>query len=356
MEAKEVLALIGGHVNEELLLRNEYLAAENQIMRKRLPHLRLDDEERVLLAGIAKRMGRKALKEVGPIFKPDTIFRWFSRLIAEKFDGTAHRKTNGGGRPPVTIETENETARLALENPGWGNHRISGELAKLGLAACPETVAAILRSRGIPPAPHRKPGLDWQSFIRIHQNSLAACDFFTAEVMTPRGLVTLYALFFMAIASRKVHLAGVTTNPDKHWMKQIARNVTMWDYGFLWKHGCTRLIHDGDGKFCPDFRKILRAAGVKPKKLPPSSPNLNAYAERWIRSIRSECLNKMLFFSQDALLHALNEYVEFHNTERPHQGKDNRPLSPQPGFDPQAPIRCQKRLGGLLKHYYRGSA
>ncbi len=186
---------------------------------------------------------------------------------------------------------------------------------------------------------------------------LAACDFFTAEVFTKTGLVTYYVLFFIKIGSRDVHIAGVTPHPNEEWMKQIARNVTMDEWGFL--HGQSHLIHDRDSKFCEAFRSVIKPMGVKPVKLPAQSPNLNAFAERWVRSVKSECLSKLVLFGEEGLRRALSAFVDHYREERNHQGKGNVLLFPSANNTSrllEAPVECKERLGGLLKFYHRKAA
>ena len=161
-------------------------------------------------------------------------------------------------------------------------------------------------------------------------------------------------MFFLIIGPRKVHIAGVTPNPDESWMKQVARNVTMADDGFL--SGCRYLIIDRDSKFSAVFRMIIKSSGIKPIRLPPRTPNLNAFAERWVRSVQEECLSKMIFFGERSLRQALKEYLAHFHSERNHPGKGNVILFPADGVDSaeqSGPIECRQRLGGLLKYYYR---
>ena len=181
-----------------------------------------------------------------------------------------YRKTFG--RPQITPELEKLIIRFAEENPNWGQDRIAGALSNIGFNVSDRTVGRILKRNGIPPAPERDQDTTWATFIKKHQNIISACDFFTTEVITPAGLVTYYVLFFIHLGSRKVHIAGITPHPTEAWMKQIARNVTMADFGFL--SNCKYLIHDRDSKFCASFASIIKSGGVKPLKLPPRSPNL----------------------------------------------------------------------------------
>ena len=186
-----------------------------------------------------------------------------------------------------------------------GYDRIVGALANLGHTLSDETVGNILRRRGIPP--ERKRTTTWTEFIRAHMAVLAGTDFFTVEVLTPRGLVTYYVLFFIRIESRRVEIAGITPHPDEAWMKQIARNVTMDEWGFL--GNCRYLIHDRDTKYCPSFRKIIESGDVKTLPLPARSPNLNAFAERWVKSVKDECLSKLILLGEPSLRRALREYL-----------------------------------------------
>ena len=246
--------------------------------------------------------------------------------------------------------------RLAQENRSWGYDRIVGALANLGYIISDQTVGNILKRHGVPPAPERKRTTTWKEFIRTHLDVLVATDFFTAEVWTLGGLVTYYVLFFIHLESREIHVAGVTPHPNAQWMMQIARNVTMEEWGVL--SPGQYLIHDRDGKYCPAFQHIIDGAGVKRVPLPPRSPNLNAYAERWVRSIKEECLSRLILFGEASLRHALTQYVAHFHHERNHQGKDNVLLFPtvNQDLDREGPMQCRERLGGLLKYYVREAA
>ena len=220
-----LLAYVTGSVNQELLVRNEYLAAENRILRAKLPsRLQLSNSERTTLAEIGKRLGRKALREVASVAKPDTILAWYRRLIAQKFDGSKHRQYPG--RPPVSADVETLVVRMARENSGWGYDRIVGALANLGHHVSDQTAGNILRRHGIAPAPKRSQITTWKNFLAAHMNVLAGCDFFTVEVLTWRGLVTYYVLFFLHLESRRVCVAGITRHPDQEWMEQIGHSAT----------------------------------------------------------------------------------------------------------------------------------
>ena len=252
--------VVTGLVNQELLLRNEHLIAENRILRAQLPtRLRLPDPKRATLAEIAKRLGRKALHEVTQVAKPDTILGWYRRLIAQKFVGSRHRVYPG--RPRVPAELEALVVRLACENRSWGYDRIAGALANVGHRISDQTVGNILRRYNIAPAPEQSRTTTWKEFIRSHMDVLAGADFFTVEVLTWQGLITYYVLFFIEIGSRRVSLGGITRHPDSGWIEQVARNATMEGTGFL--KGSRYLLHDRDRKFCREFRDTLAAGGVR---------------------------------------------------------------------------------------------
>lgn len=350
MDINEVLALVGGHVDSELLLRNEYLAAENEILRSRFPgRLLLTRAERVRLARLGKRLGRKALHEIGCIVQPDTVLRWYRDLIAKKFDGSKSRKSSG--RPPVDQEVEKLVVRYAEENPDWGYDRIVGALANLGHILSDQAVGNILKRNGIPPAPKR--GSSWADFIEKHKHVISATDFFTVEVVEPEGLRTIYALFVIQIASRRVHLAGLTSHPNATWMRQVATDLTK-PGGFL--EGQQFLIHDRDSKYCRTFRTIIESTGVKTVRLPPRSPDLNAHAERWIGSCRRECLSGFIVISETALKRIISEFLNHYHHERNHQGVGNQLLFPGDDLSDHGPIVTRERLGGKLKYYYREAA
>jgi hypothetical protein len=356
MKPVEALALVGGYVDEELLTRNEYLAAENEILCSKIDgKIKLTHEERIHLAKIGQRIGKKALEDVANIVKPETVLKWYRDLVAKKFDSSANRTMVG--RPPIDKDIEDLILLIAEANPDWGYDRIMGALSNLGLIVSDQTVGNILKEHGIPPAPKRQPSMPWADFVKFHEDVLSACDFFTAEVFTPFGLITYYVLSFIQVGSRKVHLAGITPNPDEVWMKRMAINITMEDWGCL--DGQHYLIMDRDTKFCAAFRRILNDAGVKPIRLPIRSPNLNTYSERFVLSAKSECISKLVFFGEQSLWTAMREYLAHYHEERNHQGKDNLLLFPAADHNTSradGEIQCRERLGGLLKYCCREAA
>jgi hypothetical protein len=354
MKWTRILAYITGTVVQELLLRNEYLAAENRILKAQLKGcLRLSDAERAKLGEIGHRLGRKSLGEVATTALPDTILAWYRRLIARKFDGSRARRTPG--RPRIDREVAELIVRMAEENRSWGYDRIVGALANLGHEVSDQTVGNVLRRHGVPPAPARKQTTTWAAFIRAHLAVLAGTDFFTVEVLTLRGLVTYYVLFFIHLESRKVDIAGITVHPNEQWMQQMARNVTMEGCGTL--RDCRYLLHDRDTKYTISFRAIIGSGQVKALPLPARSPNLNAYAERWMRSVKEECLSKIILFGDRSLRRALSEYVVHYHAERNHQGKSNVLLFCRATETRRAePVQCRERLGGILNYYHQEAA
>jgi hypothetical protein len=214
MDWKHILAYITGTVDQELLVRNEYLVTENPILRSRITgRVRLTDGERTTLAEIGKKLGRQALEDVASIVKPDTILAWHRKLVVQKFDSSSQRRSPG--RPTIDAELEVLVVRMARENRSWGYDRIVGALANLGYTISDQTVGNMLKRHSIPPAPERKTTTTWKEFIRSHLDVLVATDFFTAEVWTLGRLVTYYVLFFLRLSTREVHVAGMTPHPHQ---------------------------------------------------------------------------------------------------------------------------------------------
>jgi putative transposase len=260
-----------------------------------------------------------------------------------------------GRRSAVSDEARELVLRLAKENPTWGYDRIQGALANLGHDISDTTVANILKAKGIEPAPDRKRNTSWSTFIKAHWDVLASVDFTTVEVWTMLGLVTYYLLFVMELKSRRVHFAGLTPNPTGAWMRQVAVNLTDHFDGFL--NGKKYLQMDRDTKFTAEFRQVIEQAGVECKLLPPKSPNLNAHIERFMRSIKSEALSRMIFFGEHSLRNATTSFLLHYHGERNHQGLEN--AIPFPGEKvgrAAGEIECDERLGGLLRYYRRRAA
>ncbi len=349
-----VLLAVAGWINRQQLDVIEYLREENRVLREQLKgkRIRFTDDQRRRLAAKAKKLGRKVLRELGTVVTPDTLLAWHRRLIAKKYDGSGNR---GPGRPRVIDEIRQLVVRMARENASWGYTRIQGALANLGHQVGRGTIANILKAHGMEPAPERGKGISWRDFLKTHWDVLAAADFFTVEVWSLTGLVRYSVLLVIELSSRRVEIVGIVPEPHGEWMKQIARNLTdAWD-GFL--RSKRYLIMDRDPVFTGAFRTILKAAGVKSLVLPPKSPNLNAYAERYVRTIKEDCLNRIIFFGEPSLRRGITEFVEHYHQERNHQGLDNRLIDGEDGVGQVVgQIQCRERLGGMLKYYYREAA
>ena len=222
------------------------------------------------------------------------------------------------------------------------------------------TIRRILIENGFDPAHKRGPG-SWHEFVRRHLKTLWACDFFTKTVWTLRGPVEYYVLFFIHIATRRVHISGMTPNPDAIWMTQQARNMSMY-FEEQAKYKPTHIIRDRDTKFTANFCSILEADGIEFRPIPARSPNMSPHAERWVQSVKRECLDHFMVFGEKHLRYLLREYLAYYHGPRPHQGLGNVPLAMSSGVPepveamPVGDLVCHERLGGLLKHYERKAA
>jgi putative transposase len=216
------------------------------------------------------------------------------------------------------------------------------------------TIKAILNDHGIAPVPERGTNTPWKPFLAAHWDGLAAADFFTVEVLTMGGLVRYVVFFVMKLKTRAVEIAGITREPDEAWMAQVARNLTDAGDGFL--RGVQYLILDRDPLYTAAFRRLLRGSGVKPLVLPAWSPNLNAFAERFVGSVKSECLERIVPLGEGHLRGAVQAFVQHYHEERPHQGLGNRPITPKTAAIGTGPVTCRALLGGVLKFYYREAA
>ncbi len=331
----------------------EYLKEENRVLRDLLGEKRprLNDDQRRRLAVKGKTLGRKLLASCCCIVTPDTILRWHRKLIAQKYDGSENRKR---GRPLVMAAIRRLVVRMAMENRTWGYERIQGALANVGHTVCETTIKRILTAHGIEPAPERSKRTTWNEFIRHHWDSLAACDFFTVEVWTPFGLVRYAVFFVVELSTRRVEIAGIAANPNGAWMVQAARQLTDCFTGFL--TGNSHLIHDRDPLYTDMFTRTLADAGVNCVRLPPKRPNLNAFAERFVRSIKSESLDRMIIFGERHLRHVVDEFMAHYHEERNHQGIENQLIDKPPDETTNVgPIETLERLGGMLKFYHRAA-
>jgi len=355
-----IVGRITGTVDEHVFRSFEYTLKENRIYRSRFHgRFTFTDAERIELAKAAKPVGRALLADIATLVTPDTLLRWHRRLVENVASTQRPADLTPIGRPPTDSIVVELVLRFARENRSWGYDRIVGALAELGHVISDSTVGNILREHGIDPAPERKRQTTWTDFIAAHKDVLLGCDFFTKQVWTLLGPVTCYVLFFIHIATRKVYIAGMTTHPNEQWMQQAARNITMAGDGFA--NGMKYVILDRDAKHTESFRAIIESANVECLRLPPRSPNLNAHAERFVRSIKEECLDKLILLGQGSLTRAVFQYLEHYHGERPHQGKGNAilfPSSPATDSDPARaePVLCRQRLGGLLKFYHRAAA
>jgi putative transposase len=349
-----MLIAVSGWMNHRQLQVIEYLREENRVLREQLGdrRVRLNDHQRRRLAVKAKVLGRKVLAEVASIVTPETLLAWHRKLIAQKYNGTADRSP---GRPRTADEIEALVVRMAEENRDWGYRRIEGALSHLGHELARSTIAAILERHGIEPAPERSRKTTWKEFLSRHWEMIVATDFFTVEVWTRRGLQRFLVLFFIDLSTRKVEIAGIAPGANGLWMSQIARNLTDSEDGIL--TGKRYLIHDRDPLFTAEFLNMIADAGVESVKLPPRSPNLNAYAERFVRSIKESCLNRMIFFGEESLRTAIQNFVAHYHRERHHQGLANQLISPEAGhLESAGEVQRRQRLGGMLNYYYRAAA
>ena len=313
--------------------------------------IRFTNAERALLARKAKAVGCKALLTLDTIVSPDTLLRWHRRLVAQKWN-FAHRR--GPGRPGIMREISELIVRMALDTFGWGYTRIQGVLANLGHRVGRGTVANVFDRNGIEPAPERGKRTRWSPFLKAHWKVLAASDFLTVEVWTGRGLVTHCLRFEISLADRVVQVLGVTAKPDESWILQIGRNLIDSECGAL--RGKRYLIIDRDAKYTDQFRRWVCEVGTEVIRLPLMSPNLNAYAGRFVRSIKEKCLNRLIFIGEASLRRAIGEYMAYYHEERNHQGLDNT-LIRADSVDAAnaAVIRRRQRLGEML-NYYHGAA
>ena len=332
----------------------EYLQEENRVLREhceRAGRLRFTDDQRARLARKGKAVPWAALKEAVTLVTPQTILRWHRELIARIYDGSTAPRRQNNRRTKVRETVE----RMAGENPSWGYRRIQGALRAVGLAASYATVRRILRKAGFDPSPKRTTASNWGQFIRAHLDVLGATDFFTAHVWTLRGLVRYSVHFVIHAGSRRVEITRIGSDWRESHLLQIARRLTDGAARFL--PGLGHLIMDNDPLFTKRFRDLLRDRGVRPLAIPPKSPNLNAFAERFVLSIKSECLDHFVFVGEASLRRAITEYVEHYHRERPHQGLGNRLIDGEAAPpDASGPIRTRERLGGVLKHYVREAA
>jgi len=324
---------------EILVLRHELAIA-----RRQLGQPRPSAADRALLAALSRALPRPSWSAFS--VSPKTLLRWHRRLVARRWT-YSHR---GLGRPPLDSELKALIVRLARENPRWGYRRIVGELRKLGLRASASSVRSVFKRSQIPPAPRRS-GPTWREFLRAQAQSVIACDFFTIDTVWLRRL---YVLFFIELESRRVWLAGCTPNPSGTWVVQQARNL-MIDGGGR-ERPLRLLIHDRDAKFSGGFDEVFQTEGIAIIRTPFRAPNANAHAERFIRTLREECLDWLLVFGRGQLELVLREYVDHNNRERPHRALGLRAPAAALEVIPlhrgrQAAVGRRDRLGGLIHEH-----
>jgi len=350
MRWTKLLSKLSQNVNEELLKQNELLKAQVlELQQHQQGQIRYTEFFKRHMARLAKGLSNSALEAACLVVRPSTVLRWHRELIAKKFDGS--KKRSYPGRPRISSVIESHIVEMAEDNR-WGALRIQGALKHIGHPVSHQTVLNVLKRHGVHPSPNRIADDSWAKFLKIHLAVTVATDFLTQEVITAKGYVTYYILFFIRLDTRRVHVASITQYPNQNWMLQVARNLTGVDEAFL--DASRYLICDRDTKYTTQFRRLFREHGIKTIRLPPYSPNLNAYAERWVRTIKEDCLNHLVLLGEGSLRHAVSEYVEFYNHERPHQSLDNELVVPELGeIKAEGEVKIKSRLGGLLNFYYR---
>ncbi|MDP9343475.1 MAG: integrase core domain-containing protein [Actinomycetota bacterium] len=276
------------------------------------------------------------------LVRPETLLRWHRRLVVRKWT-KRHRPP---GRPAIDPEVRALVLRLARENPRWGYQRIRGELLRLGVRISASSIATLLRRAGLRPAPRRGP--TWSEFLRNQARVIIACDFLTIETIR---LKTIYVLFFIELSTRRVHIAGATAHPDSAWVTQQARNLAI----DMADHGARALIHDRDAKFSGPFDEVFGTEGVEVIRTPYRAPNANAVAERWVGTVRRECLDWILITGRRHLERTLKTYEAHYNGHRPHRNLNL--AAPEDGgaeqsdIEPSGGVRKRDVLGGLIQEY-----
>jgi len=323
-----------------------------KVLRRQIERPEFQPADRALLAALSRALPRQRWSIF--LVTPDTILRWHRRLVTHKWTQPDHRC----GRPPLTDHVVTLILRLAGENPRWGYKRIQGELKKLGIRVSATTIRTVLLGNGLRPAP-RRASVTWRAFLRAQAAGIIATDFFTVETVR---LKTLYVLFFIELNTRQVRVAGVTDHPNGAWVVQRARECSIERQ---WTTDATVprfLLRDRDAKFTRAFDDVFAADGVQIITTPIQAPNANAYAERWVRTVRQECLDWMLIWGRCHLERVLDEYLRHYNDERPHRSLALRPpraVEVQAGPDAAAAaagVRRRDRLGGLVHEYYQVAA
>ena len=328
----------------QLQLENAVLRHQVRVLRRTVRRPELRDRDRAFLAAASRALSRDRWASF--MVTPQTLLRWHRELVRRKW--TYRRR--GAGRPPLDREVTDLVLRLGRENPRWGCVRIQGELRKLEIRVGASTIRRILRRAGLGPAP-RRAGPTWTEFLRAQGRGALACDFFTVETIV---LKTLYVLFFIELATRRVHVVGTTRRPDSAWVTQQARNLSIT--GSLDEKKL--LIRDRDAKFSGPFGEVFVPEGLRVVKTPVRAPRANAFAERWVGTVRRECLDHVLIFGRRHLEHVLDAYAEHYNRARPHRSIDLRPPDHAASAEGVVCSRIRRRdvLGGLIHEYKRSAA
>ena len=328
---------------ELLALRHEV-----RVLRRQVKRVRWQPGDRLLLAALSRCVPRREWWRL-PV-RPETLLRWHRELARRRWAAFGQRR--GPGRPPLASEIRDLIVRLARENPTWGYRRIRGELLKLGHTVAAATIQTVLRQRRVPPAP-RRAGLAWPAFLRAHAEGLLACDFLAVETVR---LQVLYVLFFLDVQTRRVFVAGCTAHPTATWVTQQARDVC-WDLQIAGARP-TVLVRDRDGKFPSAFDAVFAAQGVRVVRTPPRSPRANAFAERWVGTLRRECVDWLLIVNERQLRYVLRQYAAHYNAARPHRALGLLPPlgPPSSSVGSRGQVRRRSRLGGLLHEYERVAA
>src|SRR5437667_2377558 len=338
-------------MNQHQLQIIDYLREENRVLREQLGgrRVRFNDDQRRRLAAKAKGLGRRLLAEVA---HARDLVGLASEADRQQVRRHCAARTGASENSRRYRDVGGPTRRGERD---WGYRRIQGALSNLGHEIARSTIAEILERHGIEPAPERSRKTTWKEFLSRHWELIVAADFFTVEVWTRRGLQRFIVLFFIELSTRKVEIAGIAAAANGLWMRQIGRNLTDAVDGIL--NGKSYLIHDRDPLFTTEFLDMVADVGVKSVKLPPRSPNLNAHAERFVRTIKESCLERMILFGEESLRTAMHNFVAHYHTERNHQGLANRLISPEAGHLGNAGVvQRRQRLGGMLNYYYRAAA
>jgi putative transposase len=343
-------------MDKELYKAIDYLREQVRVLvehqEKQNKRIVLTNSQRMRVAAKAKRLSRKMLEQCTELFTPDTVMRWYQKLISEKYDGSGKR--GKVGRPQITPEIIDLVIKFKKENPRWGYQKITDQIEYLGYKISKTSVKNILIENGYDPEPDLTVRSTWHEFLSSHWDVMAACDFFTIELLVGRKLIRCTVFFVIEFSTRKVFFAPIKLQPDGNYMKQVARILTDCEDGFL--KGKRFLIHDRDPLYRTEgFHEILKGSGIEPIKLPARSPDLNSIAERYVKSVKYECLNYLILSSVKQLEYALDQYQQYYHHERIHQSL-GRIIEPKHKTDHGAEIKCVERLGGLLKSYHRLAA